>query len=311
MLEFLKARLIDSDLWLQRFPVHDPILRSNAYSNCSLLHLAVTRGTSNFLDKITSPAIVPQLLESCEDGATPLHFAAAFGNLEATEWLICNGANIDAALESNGGTALHVAIRWGNLNLIRILGEAGAKFLPNKRDQRPEALVSWSRLSELSDILQSLKIPREAIQGPLQTSEAFFNRIMTGDLNTCQQILLRNLSLLSKPSTLCSRCAPIIAALCWDKDNIFEFLIDRNASTAGETCGLYPHHGSKGLNTVILALERPRLNNQLRKLLDLSLKHHNHWMLQDCGVVHTAAAMNPEALDILWEHVIANPVFFS
>ena len=62
-----------------------------------------------------------QLLEKINEGfdvnkkgylqATPLHWAAAYGNTEAINFLLKNGANINIGMEKNS-TPLHWASLW-------------------------------------------------------------------------------------------------------------------------------------------------------------------------------------------------------
>ncbi|MFO0897751.1 MAG: ankyrin repeat domain-containing protein [Pirellulales bacterium] len=61
---------------------------------------------------------------------TPLHYAAANGQLEVARWLIEQGADVNAEAgryeNEHGSTALHAAVRRGDVSAARLLLEAGA-----------------------------------------------------------------------------------------------------------------------------------------------------------------------------------------
>jgi ankyrin-2 len=61
-----------------------------------------------------------------EQGFTPLHRAAALGELEYLRMLLANCAIVDQPNSVLGGTPLHFACQGGNLEAVRILVEAGA-----------------------------------------------------------------------------------------------------------------------------------------------------------------------------------------
>lgn len=63
------------------------------------------------------------------DGVTPLHWAALHGNIQASEYLIDNGAMIDE-YDNFGNTCLHYACRSGNLKLVEMLLKKGAGLYP-------------------------------------------------------------------------------------------------------------------------------------------------------------------------------------
>ncbi|MBD0866580.1 MAG: ankyrin repeat domain-containing protein, partial [Rhodobacteraceae bacterium] len=71
-----------------------------------------------------------------EYGRTPLHFAARWGTLETVITLLNAGAEIEARTEYYGWTPLHVAARWGTPEMVVALLNAGAD--PNVRDNDDE-----------------------------------------------------------------------------------------------------------------------------------------------------------------------------
>ena len=61
-------------------------------------------------------------------GATPLHVAAAVGNVEAIAALAAAGAKLEARGGEGGFTPMHVAMATGNAEAIEALLAAGAKL---------------------------------------------------------------------------------------------------------------------------------------------------------------------------------------
>ena len=58
-------------------------------------------------------------------GWTPLHYACTHGHLDVAEFLVSNGANVNAA-SINGSTPLMMAVQSGNEELIKYLLDKGA-----------------------------------------------------------------------------------------------------------------------------------------------------------------------------------------
>jgi len=75
----------------------------------------------------------PQPLSNTRDldGWTILHFAVWKGNVEATEWLLCNCPTLDLDILSiRGNSALLLAIEGGFVDIARLLLKHGADTIP-------------------------------------------------------------------------------------------------------------------------------------------------------------------------------------
>ncbi len=78
-----------------------------------------------------------------EFGSSPLAWAAVFGSTEAAEWLLENGADVDAR-NSDGGTPLHSAAFMGHAETVKLLLERGAD--PNAKNTSGLLPIHSSRM---------------------------------------------------------------------------------------------------------------------------------------------------------------------
>lgn len=85
-------------------------------------------------------------------GETALHVVAIWGNAEAIEVLVSNGANIDKAGE-NGFTPLHYAVEQNMPDAVKTLLRLGAKSLTNHDGRTPGELARLLGNKEIDQIL--------------------------------------------------------------------------------------------------------------------------------------------------------------
>jgi ankyrin repeat protein len=93
------------------------------------------------------------------DEMTPLHMAV-YGttvvgrdNLKMVQWLLCNGAGIDAQ-DKEGRNALHYAAKYGHLEIVQYLIENGADI--NSRDKRGDTALHYASWQGNIEIVQHL-----------------------------------------------------------------------------------------------------------------------------------------------------------
>jgi ankyrin repeat protein len=88
-------------------------------------------------------------------GETALHAAAFWGRYEIAQALISAGADVNALTERKS-TPLHDAARLGNLTLVQLLLENGAK--PDARDREGKTPWDWSRELNWSNAAEVQKL---------------------------------------------------------------------------------------------------------------------------------------------------------
>ena len=83
-----------------------------------------------------------QKIEECDKfQMTPLHYAAEFGHIKVTKFLIEKGANIEVKNE-DGNTPLHEAVDGSHFEVVKFLIEKGAQLdAKNNANDTPRTLA--------------------------------------------------------------------------------------------------------------------------------------------------------------------------
>jgi ankyrin repeat protein len=121
----------------------------------SPLHIAAVRGKDRLVDVLLEHGADVDPVEF-GNSATPLHWAALAGHINAAERLIAAGANLDARTDF-GDTPLIVALENENVGVGRILIEAGADILAeNKHELSPIQFAARAEDWALVDLLAEM-----------------------------------------------------------------------------------------------------------------------------------------------------------
>jgi uncharacterized protein len=89
--------------------------------------------------------------------AQPLHSAAAGRNLVAVEYLLRRGAAVNAR-QAGGWTALHIAAANGELAIVGMLRNAGARQTPGEDGSKPEDLAKRNGHDDVVSRLRDKKL---------------------------------------------------------------------------------------------------------------------------------------------------------
>lgn len=130
----------------------EELIRRVAQSSESLLLIA-TSGFEPVLDAVLM--IDGTLIERRDiNGQTPLHQAAATGNLTAVEMLVSVKANINAVDFQSGLTPLHMAVRNGHKDVVHSLLQNGSN--PNVQSPGKFSLLHQATFLGFEDIVSLL-----------------------------------------------------------------------------------------------------------------------------------------------------------
>jgi ankyrin repeat protein len=98
----------------------------------------------------------------CNNGSTPLHYAAMNGQAEAVELLHKLGAEVNAT-NNNGETPLHLVAMWGKPEAAELLHKLGAEVnARNNYGETPLHLVAAWGKTEAAKLLGELGADPEA-----------------------------------------------------------------------------------------------------------------------------------------------------
>ncbi len=102
--------------------IKDEINSNGSYA----IHFGCIKGDFNIVINLV---VYARSSISCANkaGLTPLHCACQSGNMELVEWLVTNGAGLEAVCQK-GKTPLHYACARGHLNIVKLL-QSKVRFL--------------------------------------------------------------------------------------------------------------------------------------------------------------------------------------
>src|SRR5262249_39726530 len=86
------------------------------------------------------------------DGETALHMAAKWGDAEAVQVLVANGADINKRGEE-GFTPLHYAVEQGHLDAVRCLVSLKAANVQDRNGDTPSRLAKALHRTEIYELL--------------------------------------------------------------------------------------------------------------------------------------------------------------
>jgi ankyrin repeat protein len=134
-----------------------PILARD-YAGRSLLHFAAMRGNMAILKYFLSLPHDVGLKIRDISGQSVLHYAVHSKRTEAIDFLVSNGADIDA-VDTKGRTVLHCAAAKNNLAAIKrvvSLGGRGSLYLRDQDGRTPADLAYRYKAFEAAECLKSL-----------------------------------------------------------------------------------------------------------------------------------------------------------
>ncbi len=127
------------------------------------LHVAASRSSLSVLEVVL--ASHPSLDTVNQEGMTPLHIAAFYGNVEAAKMLLDAGSDANAVCPKSRETALHIAVRSGHGTVVALLLDQGADI--DAKNRAFETAMSIALQHKMHAIAQTLEQCGAARSNPL------------------------------------------------------------------------------------------------------------------------------------------------
>ncbi|XP_055375005.1 poly [ADP-ribose] polymerase tankyrase [Condylostylus longicornis] len=208
--------------------------------------------------------ITPQTVNSRDTAgrkSTPLHFAAGYGRREVVEYLLSNGASIQAC-DEGGLHPLHNACSFGHAEVVRLLLEAGAS--PNTTDNWNYTPLHEAASKGKVDVCIALlqhgansNIRNSEQKTPLELADENTRPVLTGEYRKDELLEAARsgaedklLSFLTPLNVNCHasdgrRSTPLHLAAGYNRIRIVQILLEHGADVhAKDKGGLVPLHNA-------------------------------------------------------------------
>ncbi|KAH6898097.1 hypothetical protein B0T10DRAFT_577585 [Thelonectria olida] len=269
------------------------------FSGGNALHLAASYGEIKCLEFYLDQNILSDLEARDSDLATPLHYAARFGQSSIIKVLKARGGDIDAT-DRSGLTPLHLAASMQHLETVKILLNMGAKHPVCHAGCTPAAyayttgnenVIKALETSSEGYILPDISVTSPRVLGALVNG--LRKAIQEDDVDACQR--LRTFGCPINIRFNDSRgLTPLGLAIKEQKTpEVVQWLLD-NGATVSTT------FEDSGRNVLHLAVRYASFNPILSHLIERYLEEGGRFSGPSCTILHAAVeGKNIEGLQIL------------
>ena len=233
-----------------------------------LLHLATKNGQVSLIKNLLKTKVDINALNA--EGLSPLHLAVIEGNIEVTNLLISEGANIEIKDSKWGSSPLLYACQNGRTKLVQMLLQNGANI--NSKSYDGSTAIHFAAQSGKTDLvifLQQMGFDINSQNDSQQTPLMF--AIMADDINAVT--LLISLGADVDHGRNCLKPTPLHCAASFksgQQDKIIQILIHRGAHIHAQ-CGV----------TLTTPLHTNILNNGSIKSARVLLENGAHLQLKN------------------------------
>jgi len=127
-----------------------------------------------------------------QDGETAMFIATRVGNVDLIRLLLKWGANPDFAEEKVGATAAHIAAEMGRIDILTVLRDAGASL--DAQDWAHETPLHWATCKGQEEAIRFLVLHSAAIEMENEDSETPLQQAMDCGNEVAVECLRRSLN---------------------------------------------------------------------------------------------------------------------
>ncbi|UPK99839.1 hypothetical protein LCI18_010774 [Fusarium solani-melongenae] len=213
-------------------------------SSAPLCHWSCVERNLEIVKFLVEGQLVEHIDSVCGGGFTALHCAAMANQTAIIEFLVSHEASINLQSD-NGQTPLHLAAAHGNIEAARVLLQLGALNLVDKNGRTASVLAGTRGHDDIMDLLNKQFKPSGNIHKLPPEQIALLTRqlgvaIEQGNLDECQR-LFANGCPIDEPIPGQDSAYPLHYALYEEEIEIVQWLLDNGASVLvndGDSCPL-------------------------------------------------------------------------
>ncbi|KAH9896294.1 ankyrin repeat-containing domain protein [Xylariomycetidae sp. FL2044] len=258
-----------------------------------LLHVAAFKGQLKVLKFLYGRRHFINFEPRTREGYTPLHCAAARGEIATIRYLCEKGANMNSR---NCGGLLPLDLALGNNQI-----DAARHLL--RRGAEGTCQPQWNSLC--------VQLQREVNNGATTLSTLQWQRellkvaIAEGNLEQCETLLNTNSCLLDVELPDCNGCSPIVWAANCRQPRIVVWLLSKGAKPERVDCSKLAPENQSPLTAV--AADKFMSDQCLEPMLESALENGVPWMADPINAVHASILSdNLTALHQIIRHVEAH-----
>lgn len=296
--------------WTGRSSAHIGHIKQS-FADCSALHLAAISNQVGSVRFYLDKKLITDVDIEAANGVTPLHFAAHEGHTEMVQFLLDQGANINARAFSKL-RPIDLAIRLQRTIVVKLLAQKGEGNTP-LQDPQSMRYSNIGKNPPLGSFRYASGLPVQTKGGQAIALEY---SITQGNLKMGLDMIKQGCSTETKMPS-CHACTPLLHAVRLQKIDIANMLLDNGASARPIYCPKHvilppPEYESTegGVTVVHVVCQRIMLTKPLlQRLMDRYIQGGGTWLSSPRPPLSIAvAAHNDDAFLGFLIHVGNNAV---
>ena len=260
-----KERIQVADLFRRRFSMHSYDLPTG-YNGRTLLHAASADGLVNATEWLLDAGA--DVNARADGQRTPLYFAAMNGHLKLVEILLDRGAHVNAGATTDNHTPLHKASSDGQIDMVRLLLKRRANV--RARDKSRSTPLHYVKNEKIIELLikrgADVNAQDESQSTPLHCASSRVNA------ETVQALIKNGADVNARDE---SQSTPLHRVLSRKRDIISQLVIDHGENATAKTIQVLTKNGAD-VNARDQSQSTPlhlAASSWLVKITQLLLKH--------------------------------------